>query len=67
MIFTQLEIDFTAKKQRPKRLIDRRARGGTDDPLVTLLEFAARDRRCDVYQLVDELLWDSVKGGKLRC
>lgn len=51
---------------KAKPLADRRPRGEQDDALVALLELTARDRKVKVCELVNELLWQAVKEGKLR-
>ena len=62
----QVELSLTPKPRLQKRQKDRRPSGSNDDALVGLLELAARDRNCKVYQLVDELLWQAVQEGKLQ-
>lgn len=53
-------------KVKAKPLADRRPRGEQDDALVALLELAARDRGVKACELVNELLWQAVREGKLR-
>ena len=62
----QVELPLTRKPRLQKRQKDRRPRGSHDDALLGLLELTARDRNCEVHQLVNELLWQAVQEGKLR-